>query len=52
MNEEAAKLFVAVDPNIGKLADEQEKIVNEVNEYVERRLFYRRACVCVLLFFW
>ncbi len=32
MNEETAKLFVAVDPNIGKLADEQEKIVNEVNE--------------------
>ncbi len=32
MNEEASKLFVAVDPNIGKLADQQQEIVNEVND--------------------
>jgi len=38
MNEETAKLFVAVDPNIGKLADEQEKIVNEMDKPEEQKL--------------
>jgi len=38
MNEETAKLFVEVNPNIGKLADEQEKIVNEMDKPEEQKL--------------
>lgn len=38
MDEKTSQLFVSVDPNIGKLAKEQEEIINEIDKPEEQKL--------------
>ena len=38
MDEKTSQLFVSIDPNIGKLAKEQEEIINEIDKPEEQKL--------------